>query len=72
MSAHEPVRREQLAAALAEVRGRIGRACRVAGRDPASVTLIAVTKTYPADDVVLLARLGVTDVGETRDQEAAS
>jgi pyridoxal phosphate enzyme (YggS family) len=35
------------------------------------VTLIAVTKTYPASDVMLLAGLGVTDVGENRDQEAA-
>jgi pyridoxal phosphate enzyme (YggS family) len=35
------------------------------------VSLVAVTKTYPASDVVLLAGLGVTDVGENRDQEAA-
>jgi len=35
------------------------------------VTLTAVTKTYPASDVLLLAGLGVTDVGENRDQEAA-
>jgi pyridoxal phosphate enzyme (YggS family) len=35
------------------------------------VTLIAVTKTYPASDVLHLAALGVTDVGENRDQEAA-
>jgi PLP dependent protein len=35
------------------------------------VTLIAVTKTYPASDVLHLSALGVTDVGENRDQEAA-
>jgi PLP dependent protein len=35
------------------------------------VTLVAVTKTYPADDVVALARLGVRDIGENRDQDAA-
>jgi PLP dependent protein len=35
------------------------------------VSLVAVTKTYPASDVVLLAELGVTDIGENRDQEAA-
>jgi pyridoxal phosphate enzyme (YggS family) len=35
------------------------------------VTLVAVSKTYPASDVALLAGLGVTDVGENRDQEAA-
>jgi PLP dependent protein len=64
-------RRAQLAASLGEVRGRIARACRAAGRDPGEVTLVAVTKTYPARDVELLAGLGVTDVGENRDQEAA-
>jgi pyridoxal phosphate enzyme (YggS family) len=36
------------------------------------VTLVAVTKAYPAGDVALLADLGVTDVGENRDQEAAA
>jgi len=35
------------------------------------VTLIAVTKTFPASDVRLLSELGVRDVGENRDQEAA-
>ena len=64
-------RRAQLAASLAEVRERIARACDAAGRSPEAVTLVAVTKTYPASDVVLLAELGVTDVGENRDQEAA-
>jgi pyridoxal phosphate enzyme (YggS family) len=67
----ETGRRAQLAAALAEVRERIARACTAAGRPPGAVTLVAVTKTYPASDVVLLAGLGVTDVGENRDQEAA-
>jgi pyridoxal phosphate enzyme (YggS family) len=65
-----PGRRDQLAASLAEVRERILAACAAAGR-PDDVTLVAVTKTYPASDVVLLAGLGVTDVGENRDQEAA-
>jgi pyridoxal phosphate enzyme (YggS family) len=65
-------RRDELAASLAEVRRRIGRACTAAGRDPGSVTLVAVTKTYPASDVVLLAELGVTDTGENKDQEAAA
>jgi pyridoxal phosphate enzyme (YggS family) len=64
-------RRAQLAASLAEVRERIARACADAGRPAEAVTLVAVTKTYPASDVVLLAGLGVTDVGENRDQEAA-
>jgi pyridoxal phosphate enzyme (YggS family) len=36
------------------------------------VTLVAVSKTFPASDVALLADLGVTDIGENRDQEAAA
>jgi hypothetical protein len=65
-------RRAQLATSLDEVHGRIARACAAAGRAPGSVTLVAVTKTYPASDVALLAGLGVTDVGENKDQEAAA
>jgi PLP dependent protein len=64
-------RRAELAANLAAVRARVARACAGAGRDPDEVTLIAVTKTYPASDVDLLAGLGVHDIGENRDQEAA-
>ncbi|GAA0566993.1 YggS family pyridoxal phosphate-dependent enzyme [Paractinoplanes ferrugineus] len=63
-------RRDQLAASLAEVRERIARACVAAGRPVDAARLTAVTKTYPASDVILLAGLGVTDVGESRDQEA--
>ncbi|MEU8019233.1 YggS family pyridoxal phosphate-dependent enzyme [Micromonospora parva] len=66
-----PDRRAELAAALAQVRSRIDDACAQAGRDRAEVTMIAVTKTHPASDVVALAGLGVTDMGENRDQEAA-
>jgi pyridoxal phosphate enzyme (YggS family) len=65
-------RRDELATSLSEVRERISRACAAADRRAAEVTLVAVTKTYPASDVVLLAGLGVTDVGENRDQEAAA
>jgi len=53
------------------VRARIDAACAAAGRPAGEVTLIAVTKTFPASDVGLLAGLGVTDIGENRDQEAA-
>ncbi|MFC0003278.1 YggS family pyridoxal phosphate-dependent enzyme [Micromonospora siamensis] len=66
-----PDRRAELAAALGRVRTRISDACAAAGRDRSAVTMIAVTKTYPAGDVIALAGLGVTDVGENRDQEAA-
>lgn len=64
-------RREELAARLARVRGRIRAACDAAGRTE-EPRLIVVTKFHPASDVRLLAELGVTDVGENRDQEAAA
>jgi PLP dependent protein len=60
-----------LADRLAAVRARMAAACAAAGRDERELTLIAVTKTYPASDVLALASLGVTDFGENRDQEAA-
>ena len=56
---------------LADVRGRIAKACEAAGRDVEDITLIAVTKTRPASDVRLLGELGLRDVGENRDAEAA-
>jgi hypothetical protein len=64
-------RRTDLERGLASVRARIALACDAAGRDPAEVTLVAVTKFFPASDVDLLAELGVDAVGENRDQEAA-
>jgi pyridoxal phosphate enzyme (YggS family) len=63
-------RREEVAAHLDAVRRRMAAACRDAGRDPADVSLVVVTKFFPASDVRLLADLGVTDVGENRHQEA--
>ncbi|MFT4298505.1 MAG: YggS family pyridoxal phosphate-dependent enzyme [Aeromicrobium sp.] len=63
-------RRDELARGLAAVEERIAAACAAAGRDRAEVTLIAVTKTYPAADVDHLAALGITDVGENRHPEA--
>jgi PLP dependent protein len=64
-------RRAELAVRLERVRSRIAAACAAAGRDEGELTLIAVTKTYPASDVVALAGLGLYDFGENRDQEAA-
>ena len=62
-------RRRELAQRLEQVRGRIAAACAAAGRAD-DVTLVVVTKTHPAGDIALLAALGVTDIGENRDQEA--
>jgi PLP dependent protein len=64
-------RRAELSSRLVAVRGRIGAACAAVGRDAGEVTLVAITKTFPASDVRLLYGLGVRDVGENRDQEAA-
>jgi len=65
-----PGRTAQLRSALADVNARIAAACAASGRDPAGVTLMVVTKTYPASDVAILAELGVHDIAENRDQEA--
>jgi pyridoxal phosphate enzyme (YggS family) len=63
-------RRAELAANLDAVEQRIEAACAESGRSRAEITLVVVTKTYPASDVDLLAELGVTDVGENRHPEA--
>ncbi len=64
-------RRAELGENLQYLRRRIAAACLAASRAVDEVALVAITKTFPASDVVLLAELGVTDVGENRDQEAA-
>jgi len=63
-------RRDEIAAGLAATRRRIADACDEAGRDHDEVTLIVVTKYFPASDLRLLYELGVRDVGENRHQEA--
>ena len=63
-------RRDEIAARLTDVRRRIAEACAGAGREPDEVTLVVVTKFFPASDVRALADLGVTHVGENRHQEA--
>jgi PLP dependent protein len=55
---------------LADVRGRIADAARAAGRDPAGITTVVVTKFQPLDLIERLAALGVTDFGESRHPEA--
>ncbi len=57
---------------LAAVRTRIRAACERARRDPASVTLIAVTKTWPASAVAGAWAAGIRDFGENRVQEGAA
>ena len=64
-------RSDELAANLAAVEERVAQACVAAGRDPSELTLVAISKTWPASDVALLHHLGVRDFGENRDREAA-
>jgi PLP dependent protein len=59
-----------LRARLADVRDRIARAAGRAGRDPATVRLVAVSKTFSADHVRAAADCGQVDFGENRVQEA--
>jgi PLP dependent protein len=68
----EDARRDELAEALAAVRARVADAARAAGRDPDEVGLLAVTKTWPAQDVALLTDLGLSAFGENKEQEGAA
>ncbi len=61
-----------LADRLGEVSTRIEKAASLANRSAEDVTLIVVTKTHPADLVVELLGLGVTNFGENKDQEASA
>ena len=61
---------EAVAERLAGVRERIARACARSGRDPAAVTIVAVSKGQPAEAVAAAARAGLSHFGENRVQEA--
>lgn len=61
---------EQLAENIAQVRACIEQAAQKVGRDPAEITLVAVSKTKPVELVEMAYNLGVTDFGENRVQEA--
>ena len=65
-----PVTSEAVAERVAAVRERIRAACERSGRDPASVTLVAVTKTQPFEAVRAAWEAGIRDVGENYLQEA--
>lgn len=58
------------AGGIAAVRAEIARACRDAGRDPASVTLVAISKTFAADAIEPVIVAGQRVFGENRVQEA--
>lgn len=57
---------------LDQVRERLDRAARAAGRAAADIRLIAVSKTFPAEAVLNAIQVGLTEFGENRVQEAAA
>ena len=65
-------RRQELGAALAALEERVSAACLAAARPREDVRVVAVSKTHPVSDVALMHDLGVRDLGENRDQEAAA
>jgi pyridoxal phosphate enzyme (YggS family) len=64
-------RKAEVTRNLGEVKERINRAAQSAGRVPAEINLIVVTKTFPVSDIEILRELGEVNFGENRDQEAA-
>lgn len=64
-------RRTEIAERLLDVQERIAVAAKKAQREPADITLIAVTKTFPISDIEILSELGVQEFGENRDGDAA-
>ncbi len=64
-------RRSEITSNLEAVRDQVSKAALSAGRSLDEITLIAVTKTFPASDVEILRDLGIIDFGENRDSDAA-
>ncbi|KUI23525.1 YggS family pyridoxal phosphate enzyme [Mycobacterium sp. GA-1285] len=62
----------ELSESLAAVRTRLAAAAEAAGRDVSEIELLPVTKFFPADDVIILRRLGCEAFGESREQEASN
>lgn len=62
----------ELTAGLAGVRSRLARAAEAVGRPVEGITLLPITKFFPAADVAILWRLGCRSFGESRDQEATA
>ena len=69
MTTSSDKRREELDAGLLQTRRLIEKLSNDAGREVAP-ELLPVTKFHPAEDIALLAELGVSDVAENREQEA--
>lgn len=54
-----------------KIQSRIIDSCNKSGRNASEITVIAITKTYPASDIDLLKTLGIENIGENKDQEAS-
>ena len=72
-SQHEPSRRAEesrrlCGSNLERVRGDVAEACRLAGRDPAGVRIVGVTKYVPIECAAMLVEAGCVDLGESRPQ----
>lgn len=62
--------KDDIAANLMEIRGRIGEACEEYDRDNDDITIVAVSKTHPARVIQTAVAVGLLDIGESRIQEA--
>jgi PLP dependent protein len=71
MTAAASARERELADAVAAVRARLARAAQAAGRNVDEIELLPITKFFPAEDVLILHRLGCREFGESREQEAS-
>jgi pyridoxal phosphate enzyme (YggS family) len=71
MTAVASAREGELADALAAVRARLARAAEAAARNADEIELLPITKFFPAEDVLILHRLGCREFGESREQEAS-
>ncbi len=63
---------QNIAHNLAAIQAQVAEACRAAGRNPAEVELVAVSKTHPAEALIAAHQLGIALFGENRVQEAAA
>jgi hypothetical protein len=69
---HRDLRTAEIEANLASVEHRVAAACAAVGRSPSELTVVAVTKTFPAEDIARLHALGLREIGENRDQDAVA
>lgn len=62
----------QITQNLTKLKNEITETAQACGRDPNQIQLIAVTKSFPSSDLKILTELGITEIGESKDQEVVS